>query len=279
MRATDFYDVRDDFLEEIGSTKEEDCVTKFMKYKLCENKTFDLDVSERVVKSYIQNYSFLGSGKLNQQMGSLERFEVYLPCADEIYRGDTMTSSINIFKHYINIINPIFEETFRGYKGLGSKMMELGKNSYLDKIDKEMIEFIRMGHTEGNFIPVPLRFNTERSGSFADEDFWDLVMKAVYDWYLDKTNNISLLMLFNGKEDSVTLCKQWLKHFDTWLDFINENHLQPYVNDRLEPIEFWEGHFEFNRKIVKLKDRHEFLEAVRLINKITLERNILIKNL
>ena len=278
MRTTNFYDIRDDFLKEIGSTKEEDCVTKFIKYKLCENKAFDLDVSERVIKSYIQNYRFLRGGKLNQQSGFTEKFEVYLPCADETYRGDTMTSSTNIFKHYINIINPIFGETFRGYRSLGRKMMELGKDSYLDEIDKEIIEFIRMGHTEGNFIPVPLSFNTERSGSFADEDFWDLVMRAVYDWYLDKTNNTSLMKLFNEKEDSVTLCKQWLEHFGTWSDFIKENHLQPYVDAQHKPIEFWEDHFEFNRKIIELEDRDEFLEAVRLINKITYERNILLRN-
>jgi hypothetical protein len=287
MMQKNYYDGKNEFLDIIGGKHDESPLSKELKYKLCPDISIDVDVSKWAIDSYVRKYDFLKEGIVSTQENCTRKYEIELGNKGrmEVYRGDTMTSFANIFKHYINTINPVYGRYFRGINSLAKQILEeKDLEKFETEIDPEIIEFAGLVHTEGNLIPVPLCFNVERSGSFADCDFWDIVMKAVYDWYeISRQNDdYSLIKLLGHKnnhiEKSVQLCKEWLSHFNNWNDFINQNHLQPFVY-KGNPIEFWDGHFEGGSLITTFnsKKKKQFIEFIKLLNNAIRERNSILQ--
>lgn len=230
----------------------------------------DIDVSEWAVKSYIENYTYLNDATYRLQERYMHKYEIEKDSF--VFRGDTMTSFGNFIRKYFMQIEGIKRI---GKKGCAKKILS---GEY---IQEDICEMAYLSHTKGNLIPVPLKFNVERSGNFANCDYWDLVMYAIHMWCRtqDEDYIYKLLNRYNKNEhikESVENFKYWMNLFDNdWEKFVVGNHLEAFVNLESEgwkPIEFWEKHFSHNRKLADLSV-DEFLRAVKLINECIKKRN------
>lgn len=118
--------------------------------------------------------------------------------------------------------------------------------------------FLSIYHTLGNFIPIPKACNKPRERKV--KDYWDLTLKAIYDYYVCDENSrkykIYTLEDVVG-EDKSKLYKDWLDSFsddnskegsNKWNDFVEKNYMQDFVNLNADgsygmPKELWKGHF------------------------------------
>lgn len=176
----------------------------------------------------------------------------------EYYRGDTMTSFTNIYKHYEDN-----KKNFETNSIIRDKVEELAKNY----------------HTIGNMIPVPSGFNFSRAGKDAKYDYWDLTMLKIKEWYNDTSNDAPLKMLLNDNENAIEPCKKWLNKFDNWNDFVEKNYLSPFVETKgadgnYELLHFWEDHSFENCELPS--DTNEFLEFLKKLNECIKDRNKII---
>ncbi|MFU9915825.1 hypothetical protein [Fannyhessea vaginae] len=243
------------------------CKTNEKKYVI------DIDVSEWAIKLYLDKYSYLKNGECREQGKQEDRFEIVKDGI--VYRGDTMTSFSNFIRKYFVLTEEL------------KSMSRIGKIKCADKIiagsklPKRMEDFAKLAHSKGNLIPVPLCFNSERSGAYADSDYWDIVMYCIFKWchsYDDKYL-FELLNRYNKNDhidESVLRFKKWMDNFNNnWQEFVRLNYLDAFVDKHSNywyPKEFWKNHFAFNRKINELSSE-EFDKAVDLICNCIEERN------
>lgn len=233
----------------------------------------DIDVSEWAINLYLDKYSYLKNGEPRKQGEEEYKFEIVKDGI--VYRGDTMTSFGNFIRKYFVLTEEL------------KSMSRIGKIKCADKIiagsklPKRMEDFAKLAHSEGNLIPVPLCFNAERSGVYADSDYWDIVMYCIFKWchsYDDKY----LFELLNRNntnkniDESVLRFKKWMDNFNNnWKEFVRLNYLSAFVDQQSKywyPKEFWTNHFAFNRKIDELSS-DEFYKAVDLICNCIEDRN------
>lgn len=234
------------------------------------NEIVDIDVSEWAINQYLKKYSYLKNGKCKQQDKQEHKFEIVKDGI--VYRGDTMTSFGNFIRRYFILVE--------GLKNIG-KVRCAEKIIAGSKLPKRMEDFAKLAHSEGNLIPVPLCFNSERSGAYADSDYWDIVMYCIFKWchsYDDKYL-FELLNRYNGNDhmaESVFRFKKWMDNFNNnWKEFVRLNYLGAFVDQQSNswyPKEFWTNHFAFNRKIDELSS-DEFYKAVDLICNCIEDRN------
>lgn len=234
------------------------------------NVILDIDVSEWAMNYYVKIYDYLIGNEPVKQKGSSHKYEI--SSAGVIYRGDTMTS-------YSNFIRKYFKET-KKYRDI-SKISKKSCAEYIaggEKVATYMEEFAYLQHTLGNLIPVPLCFNVERSGDFADCDYWDITMYNIYRWCetCEDKYIYELLNRYNKNRhtaESIFRFKQWLSIYNNnWQEFVDRNYLNSFIDEKGYPIEFWKHHFAFNRKIDSLSFS-EFEDTVKLINKCIINRN------
>lgn len=246
-------------------------------YKLSKSK-IDVDVSKWAMQSYIADYSFLKDASLQQQDKLEYKFE--LVKEGRIFRADTMTSFANYIRRYI-----ILSQSIRNIGGERSAHLVLNGEIDLSG-EKELIRFAQLTHSKGNLMPVPLKFNVERSGQFADSDFWDITMYEIFQWCkTGDQRHINLLLNRYGNNkhfaESMYHFKKWMSIFNhNWHSFVKQNHLQSFVNQSdndWRPIEFWSDHFAFNRKINTLS-LAELRESLQIINACIEKRNTEISN-
>lgn len=284
------YDIKDDFIEllheknnfsgaeelkhyykmycmETNSTKRN--VMKFCIYRLSSNlvdselKSFDCDVSKRVIESFPITYRWLNNFTCTNQKGSSIKYEVIN--GNRYFRGDTMTSAWTILK---------------GYVKLRTSTYTIGENDtwelfILRNVDRiplsdAMGDFLQLVHSIGNFMPVPQGFNTGRS-NFGKWDSWDLTLNQLYQWYKDNTpsgstiNNHSLEKLFkndSNKQNSILSCQIWLESFNTWGQFVKENYLDSFVYKNGTPKTFFENHSLTNPTPKTIIEYETFLQTV-----------------
>lgn len=168
--------------------------------------------------------------------------------------SDNMTSQSNLtktfFKNHLNI------DGRSGIKAISVFYLEnpskLNKISQKDKGD--IIEFWELSHTLGNYCPVPAGFNVGRSGPFARYDYWDLTLMKIKEYYDYSEHHsefskeeLSLLELFHFPNANAILnCKAWLNSygvgFSGWVQFIEKNFFNDYVDANYEVIPFFSGH-------------------------------------
>lgn len=161
-------------------------------------------------------------------------------------RGDTMTS----LQHSLNFAFSLIETEENRRKYFKGKNISLAYQIEVLFYDKNFLSrmkniegfetFATMYHTIGNFIPVPLSFNSSRS-YFGVDDYWDVTLSYIKKWYDTKDDTVitSLLHKKNPKNEAVTNCLKWLNWFGKWEKFIDENYLQDFVNPKTkEPILF-----------------------------------------
>lgn len=238
---------------------ESDCnkaaLERFLIYRMSARSTStfirnaDCDSLEIVIKDYKRLYPWLKSFEVREQSYE-NKYELY---NDEniIFRGDTMTSAQTSLKRYLYMklgINDLpnninFEEFI------------FNNIQYLD-ISENCANFVSYMYCHGNFIPVPQGFNVGRSNA-GRWDYWDLTLDCLYQWYLDNSNEIkndndgALEKLFSHSPEknriwAIDNCKRWLKMFDGWEDFINQNYLKCWVDSDMKPLILFKNHsFEY----------------------------------
>lgn len=266
-----YYDGKKQFNNLLNMTDDISPCQRWAKYYLTDEK-IDIDVSLWAMEYYVKIYDYLMGSVPVKQKGFTHKYEV--SSSGVIYRGDTMTS-------YVNFIRKYFKEK--------DCLRNIGKEGCAKRInegeyvDGYMQEFAYLQHTLGNLIPVPLCFNAERSGEFADCDYWDIVMYNIHRWYEtgDDRFIFELLNRYNKNKhmaESLFRFKKWLSIYNcNWQEFVNRNYLSAFVDAGGYPIEFWKNHFAFNRKIDSLSFS-EFEDTVRLINDLIKKRNEEIQN-
>lgn len=183
------------------------------------------------------------------------KYQLILRDSREYYRGDTMTSFTNIYKHY--------KKNFETNSFIRDEVEELAKNY----------------HTIGNMIPVPSGFNSSRAGKDAKYDYWDLTMLKIKEWYNDTSNDKPLKMLLNDNKNAIEPCKKWLNKFDNWNDFVEKNYLSPFVGTKEADgnytlLYFWKDHSFENCEL--LRDANKFLEFLKKLNECIKDRNKII---
>ncbi len=284
-----YYDGIEQFKKLCEVQESDDAILKFCRYRNYNAKSpsigdqIDIDVSEWAVDMYSEKYGFLKYAEKEKQVRNICGKEVNFKYKfqlskgeDDVYIGDTIVSFGSILKQYVNI-DKLFEDNVKSISQVVNKFLN-APDVVIYRVDNRIKELAAMIRTKGNLIPIPMFFNVERSGIWANCDHWDLVMFAVYNWYTDNKNDEHLKLLLNryGNNKNIDLsiryCKQWLGNFKDWKDFVDSNYLQPYVDERYEPIELWEGHFN-GRLLTDLTDREEFLQAVGKMTEIAKERN------
>lgn len=269
VKDVEEYDIKSEFVE---LKNIDDPLKRMILYSSSPNFDMDCDVSLLSVGVYHLAYGFLKDGVIEVQRGSKNKYQISLE--SDIYRGDTMTSHWTKLIEYLAFIcrknqgeipglcslnkdgNIRFDNFFKNivkndkneidYKRsranciLEKSKFDSFQNAIIEEpYGKKVLYFLELNHTIGNFIPVPLGFNTGRSGEYAKWDFWDLTMKAIYDWY---TGNNSKLKGFLNSDN----CKKWLRKFGEgkkgWRKFVKQNNLQAYVYCNNKPKPFWSGH-------------------------------------
>lgn len=102
--------------------------------------------------------------------------------------------------------------------------------------NKDLLAFVSAYHTIGNYIPVPEKFNANRSGKFADHDFWDLTLMQIKQYYdlrdsgEPKSRRESPLYRMLGNSCSVEHCVKWLDCYGSWEEFVYFNYLWDYID-------------------------------------------------
>lgn len=110
--------------------------------------------------------------------------------------------------------------------------------------------FLSAAYTIGNFIPVPVGCNGPR-GMGPTNDYWDLALLAIYQYFTEKKEDGIRTMLQN-KEEETQRYIAWLNTFGSWDQFVIVNYMQDFVkpaglaNNGVfgEPKELWDEHFE-----------------------------------
>lgn len=230
---------------------------------------YDCDATLNITEEYKKTYKYLENYEIQNQTlrGEIEPIKCELVDGVHTYRGDTMTSTWTVLKQYVQITMKIskHQESWEGY---------IFNNVKKIKISNELGKFLELCHTYGNFLPVPLGFNAGRS-NYGKWDMWDLTLSKIYEWFCDKENlNNSLNVLFSAStniEYSVSHCCEWLKQFETWEEFVDNNYLQAYVDKNYKPILFFEGH-SFEKPLPT--NEREFQDFFKAVNKCIEKRNI-----
>lgn len=247
---------------------------KFCIYKLSANladveiKSFDCDVSKGIIESFQKTYAWLNDSICQNQKdrnGNSSPVKYELLSGTTSYRGDTMTSIWTTLKEYIKLkigVSKINEnDTWEMFILRECKKINLSFHAG---------EFLELGHSIGNFIPVPQGFNVGRS-NWGKWDYWDLTLYQIYQWYRDNNiqrgdyNNRALETLFRNdrnKQTSIEYCVLWLERFGTWENFVKQNCMESFVDEKGVPKRFFKNH-SLNYPIPKtIKEFEEFFETV-----------------
>ena len=219
------------------------CIYKYSSHLSDDNlKNFDCDVCFEVTDSYKKTYRWLNGYTCQEQQKS-GKYE--LVRGNSVFRGDTMTSIWTILKEYIKLKTAV-------YKIADNDSWEnfIIRNVNNIKISDDCGQFIQLGHSIGNFIPVPPGFNVGRS-NWGKWDSWDLTLTQIYQWYMDNRtpgnhfNNNALDRLFENdryRQTTVETCQKWLRSFGTWENFVKQNYLESFLDRNGIPKKFFKKH-------------------------------------
>lgn len=135
---------------------------------------------------------------------------------------------------------------------LSKYLVEKDSSIIKELLKSESLEdFLKHYHTLGNFMPVPRDCNGPR-GCSEVKDYWDLTLLHIYNYYKMKSSNAEINVIEEIKKiigddaNNVAHYKEWLDSFSTWHNFVEENYLEAFVDEKEKdyyPLELWEGHF------------------------------------
>lgn len=198
---------------------------------------------------------------------------------DFVFRGDTMNSCAGTVNAYIRL--------------------------YGNKLPDEALEFAALTHTIGNYTPVPYKkrgveFNSPRGfNNYKINDYWDLTLLGIYNWFLEKNGKISkynLRLIDVVKNiESVQMVEKWLENFKddngkySWNKFVRDNYMEEFVelveivegskNGENEesfgmPRELWDGHFDSFEDYNRPSTEEEFIQFFIRVNEAIKTRGI-----
>jgi len=205
---------------------------------------FDFDYDASLFSACIYQRTILRDGDIERL--NHHKYKVVSGGID--YRGDTMNSWSTTLDEFIRKFG---KEYFNNWNG---RYIPAGYNEWYDFLSEPgnykaplpsyITEFMEVVYTIGNFIPVPIGFNSRGDSKKPSKDYWDLALLAIYNYY--KGRNPSLSWLVDKR--CVNNCQQWLDGFaGGWNDFVKSNCLQPFVSGPKDgpygqPLELWDGH-------------------------------------
>lgn len=219
------------------------CIYKYSSHLSDDNlKNFDCDVYFDITDSYKKTYRWLNGYTCQKQQKSVKYELVH---GNSVFRGDTMTSIWTVLKEYIKLKTAVYKITDND-----SWENFIIRNINNIKISNHCGRFIQLGHSIGNFIPVPPGFNVGRS-NWGKWDSWDLTLTQIYQWYVDNRtsgnyiNNNALERLFANdryRQSTVENCQNWLRSFGTWENFVRGNYLESFLDRNGIPKKFFKKH-------------------------------------
>ena len=194
-----------------------------------------------------------------------ERMPVMIEAPDVAPCMDTLTSAWSPIKKYLGL---------KISKKEGCELLLSSEGGqYREKLyNIGAMEFLRVNHTIGNLLPVPLYFNTNRTGCsgppdyLAEYDQADLMLLHMYNYYKyrEACNDASEparkkdihalrpLFLFQlNAGTAIDNTKIWLDYFGSWERFVKDNCLESMVEiegasdgakEYGPPIMFFPGH-------------------------------------
>ena len=151
--------------------------------------------------------------------------------------------------------------------------------SMIDEHCPSMRKFLDLCHTIGNYCPIPIDFNNPRSGRYGKYDYWDLTLQKIKEYYDKKISDNEYdgekelgKELLHGRGNMAT-CKEWLDYFGSWEEFIKQNYMQDYINDKYDIVPFWENHGweddeEKNPSLPEKKDTKEKIDIEKTLQEI-----------
>lgn len=300
-----YYDVKEDYIDKNTGKAlyvDENPLFRISEYKCNKRIDFDCDVSLRTIVLHTMAYKFLNEGGGNIQTQKYNnkdgyKFEIGNIDKDEfVYRSDTMNSYCTTLNEYMRLFgdnrdNPkllVIRESTKKLNFLpedGSwENCILNHKEYFEKLlPVEVIEFLAVVHTIGNFIPIPFKENGiefNRPRGFRNKlihDYWDLTLLALFNWFREKNNqevNYSIgLKDIVKTEESVIMCEKWLENFKnesgnySWDKFVSDNYMQDFISISGDkdsygiPKELWKGHFkQIGLGDNKPKEKEEFIQ-------------------
>lgn len=280
IKAAELYDFR----EEIIKFKDaDDSLRRFIDYKAIgirdngnKEGQFAYQEIEKVYKSY--ENSIISKDEADN-CGLIWKIYNELWSGSESMTGESMNSvftslyiwfiyQYNCSTHNSRLKLASYMEKEADYRGKKSNRKLIGlyynncnqpwfKNALTEKVRR----FLEVSYTIGNFIPVPKGCNSSR-GLGTVQDYWDLTLKAIYDYYVCDENSrkckiYTLEEVFGKDKSKICKLKKWLDSFSDdnskmgnsiWKEFVEKNYMEDFVNLNADgsygmPKELWEGHF------------------------------------
>lgn len=167
--------------------------------------------------------------------------ERYLDFRGFFISGETMNSANTTFNRYVQLSS--YNKLKQGKGVLGTINLYYSNDEFKMHLNSNnnLVEFINIYHTIGNFIPFPLGCNSPRGyNNPRIEDYWDLTLKYIYDYYHGDKNAIQNIYTNFEIEKKF---RDWLDEFGNWETFIDDNYMSPFVYENGKPKELWKGHF------------------------------------
>lgn len=258
------YDFTDDCISD-ETYKTKTGLDKFFEYRTNNKKNKDPD----------------GSSALLQEIYRFVWKELVLQSNDFIYANnriasDTMTSAwvpikSYILKNYKDELNELKRE--KGYGRITDKLCkELYDTNTIvrEQMNKneQLVRFVSLYHSIGNYCPVPAGFNVPRSGLYASHDSWDLTLIKIREFYLADSNEYTPEYMMRIQEllhydKTIINVHKWLKYFgnreDGWKHFIDTMKFKMYVKDDDSVFPLCNNHSWENTNI---DDFDDFFEKV-----------------
>lgn len=231
-----------------NKVKLDEPVYNYMQYRI--KKISDLDGCEES-KAFYKKYSKLDN-----------------------FRGETLTSAqtfINsiLFKNLERInkeLNLTGRKKWRNIGIKGCKELYKYKESLFNELlfeSKRIEELLMLCHTLANFSYVPVCFNAERSGHYADWDNWNTTLFFIKRWYnnnFEKKINISMVDLEQDKDlidlmdrsysqynphpakvFSIIYTKEWLAKYENFNKFCESNFFNCFLDENRNVKELYKG--------------------------------------
>lgn len=267
-----YYDVKD----EVGY--DGDVWQRMCRYKTAKDD-LDCDVAQLTVLQYAIAFPFIldGGRTIEAQHKNGLKYEAR-GNSGFAFRGDIMNSYATTVHKFVSL--------FSSRSGrISARVILDNYDTFSGLLPKEAMEFMRICHTTGNFIPVPfckagVELNRPR-GTGELQDYWDKTLWYIYLWYQltaedkQKEADAHLLVMVKNNE-SVELCKQWLKGFRSWLGFVRANYMEPFVHNGYgSPKELWKGHLAEDA-VTLPQEREQFEEFFKNSFQWIVERGELI---
>lgn len=292
---------------------EQNYLSKYLEYKIHTSSTYygvDCDVSILCIVMYVLMNNNLSLDGIVNQHSSKQKYEIRINGVR--FKGDTLTSALHLLKLYLGCLwrridnnNQLkrirkykeFYELFNTIARTGVPVAPTGDwNSYCyehsgiiwNAMDQEAKDFFKAYTMFGNYMCIPgnsyqisgkawTSFNMSRSNK-GKWDTVDTLLAKIYGYY--KYSDVSYLeAIFTDKKTEITEeTIKWLAGYDDWLDFVNKNALQPFVDKTtLIPISLKTGNpikiSEAKTYDAIPKDYKEFLSFFSEVSKRIALRN------